>query len=65
LLSVAEKSLYPVQSVASDAIMMKFVEQMAIRIEPVRTALTRFNPQRKTASTIVVYRMTFIVTVRI
>jgi hypothetical protein len=33
-----------------------------IRIEPLRTASTRFNPQRKTASTLVVYRMTFIVT---
>jgi hypothetical protein len=30
-----------------------------IHIEPVRTAPTRFNPQRKTASTLVAYRMTF------
>jgi hypothetical protein len=36
-----------------------------IGIEPVRTASTSFNPQRKTASTLVAYRMTFIVTIRV
>jgi hypothetical protein len=36
-----------------------------IRIEPVRTAPTRFNPQRKTASTLAAYHMTFKVTIRI
>jgi hypothetical protein len=43
----------------------KFQFRINIRIEPVRTASTRFNPQGKTASTLVVYRMTFIVTIRI
>jgi hypothetical protein len=35
------------------------------RIETVRTAPTRFNPQRKTASTFVAYRMAFKVAIRI
>jgi hypothetical protein len=42
-----------------------FQFRINIRIEPVRTASTRFNPQRKTAKTLVIYRMTFIVTIRI
>jgi hypothetical protein len=42
-----------------------FQFRINIRIEPVRTASTRFNPQRKTASTLVVFRMTFIITIRI
>jgi hypothetical protein len=36
-----------------------------IRIDSVRTALTRFNPKRKNASTLVVYCMTFIVMIQI
>jgi hypothetical protein len=42
-----------------------FQFRINIRIEPFRTAPTRFNPQRKTASTLVAYRMTFKVTIRI
>jgi hypothetical protein len=50
-------------------VMFKFFLQIFqfrinIRIEPVRTVSTRFNPQRKTASTFV-YHITFIVTIRI
>jgi hypothetical protein len=40
-----------------------FQFRINIRIEPVRTATTCFNPQRKTASTLIAYRMTFIVTI--
>jgi hypothetical protein len=42
-----------------------FQFRINIRIEPVRAAPTRFIPQRKTASTLVAYRMTFKVTIRI
>jgi hypothetical protein len=42
-----------------------FQFRINIRIEPVRTASTRFNPQRKTASTLVAYHMIFIVTIRV
>jgi hypothetical protein len=42
-----------------------FQFRINIRIEPLRTASIRFNPQRKTASTLIAYRMTFIVTIRI
>jgi hypothetical protein len=38
-----------------------FQFRINICIEPVRTASTRFNPQRKTASTLVTYSMAFIV----
>jgi hypothetical protein len=40
-----------------------FQFRINIRIEPARTASTRFNPQRKTASILVAYRMT--VTIRV
>jgi hypothetical protein len=46
-------------------ILQGFQFRFNIRIEPVRTASTRFNPQRKTALTLVAYRMAFILTIRI
>jgi hypothetical protein len=42
-----------------------FQFRINIRIEPVRTAPTRFKPQRKTALALVAYRMAFKVTIRI
>jgi hypothetical protein len=45
--------------------LQEFQFRINIRIEPVPTAPTRFNPQRKTASTFVAYRMTFKVTIQI
>jgi hypothetical protein len=67
--SVPEDSVTTIQRKNFLGPVQKFLQgcqfRINIRIEPVRTAPTRFNPQRKTASTLAAYRMTFKVTIRI
>jgi hypothetical protein len=58
--SIPEDSVTTIRRKTFCCHVQKFLQifrfRINIRIKPVQTASTRFNPQRKTASTLVVYR---------